>query len=63
MDVVKVAYVDCLSVALPTEKDRLNYISDFYLLKILANRFCDANSLSMWCYDGNFTWSATKIGD
>lgn len=60
MDYHKVTRDDCVSVATPDDKARLDVISDFYLLKALALRWCSANGYKLGGYLGNWCWDGTR---
>ena len=47
---------DCLSVATTEERDKLNYITDIFLLKELAERWCKKNKRELGGYLGNNKW-------
>ena len=57
----KVTNDNCLSVATKTEKDRLDNILDFSLMKTLAKRWCIANGYKLGGYLGKCKWDATSL--
>ena len=60
-EVRKVTITDCLSVATKAEKDRLDNILDFNLMKTLVKRWCVANGYKLGGYLGHDKWDATSL--